>query len=194
MSAQAGHQGAEAGALRVHDPVPEGHGGVCRLLRPVDHVGPALPDERRRGNCCSGHHVADAPCSGDYEEHAILLCNYLLALGMEAWVALGRAIPEVSAAFGCRTMQSSQGATAYVLCRLNGTLLLWNAVKGESCPVTDYFCPLHHVCLARRRTRCQRHTTRSTQCSTTRTFGPTCSCTTSRSKCNSISTPAKVAV
>ena len=31
---------------------------------------------------------------GDEEEHAVLLCNYFLHIGQEAWVVLGRAIPE----------------------------------------------------------------------------------------------------
>jgi coiled-coil and C2 domain-containing protein 2A len=38
-------------------------------------------------------------CSGDYEEHAVLLCNYFLSLGVDAYVVLGKAIPEVGAAF-----------------------------------------------------------------------------------------------
>ena len=31
---------------------------------------------------------------GDEEEHAILLCNFLLFCGFKAWVVLGHAIPE----------------------------------------------------------------------------------------------------
>ena len=32
--------------------------------------------------------------AGDEEEHALLLCNYLLYCGWKAWVVLGHAIPE----------------------------------------------------------------------------------------------------
>ncbi len=32
--------------------------------------------------------------AGDEEEHALLLCNYLLHCGLEAWVVMGHAIPE----------------------------------------------------------------------------------------------------
>ena len=32
--------------------------------------------------------------AGDEEEHAILLCNYFLHCGLEAWVLMGHAIPE----------------------------------------------------------------------------------------------------
>ncbi len=31
---------------------------------------------------------------GDEEEHAVLLCNFLLFCGFEAWVVLGHAVPE----------------------------------------------------------------------------------------------------
>ena len=39
--------------------------------------------------------------AGDEEEHAVLLCNYFLHLGLRAYLLMGNAIPE--------------GATAYVL-------------------------------------------------------------------------------
>lgn len=32
--------------------------------------------------------------SGDEEEHAVLLCNYFLFMGQQAWVVLGTGIPE----------------------------------------------------------------------------------------------------
>ncbi len=32
--------------------------------------------------------------AGDEEEHALLLCNYFLHCGLEAWVVMGHAIPE----------------------------------------------------------------------------------------------------
>ncbi len=31
---------------------------------------------------------------GDEEEHAVLLCNYFLYIGQDAWIILGHAIPE----------------------------------------------------------------------------------------------------
>lgn len=33
--------------------------------------------------------------AGDEEEHAVLLCNYLLSMGRKAWLIIGTAIPEV---------------------------------------------------------------------------------------------------
>ena len=100
--------------------------------------------------CMTCHYPAIVSCNillvGDYEEHAILLCNYMLSTGIEAWVVLGRAIPEVC--LRCRHLRAShlwQGSTAYVLSRIDNQLHLWNAVKGESFSVGDFFCPLQCV-------------------------------------------------
>ncbi len=38
-----------------------------------------------------------------------------------------------------------QGNTSYVLSRVEGLQLLWNAVTGESYEIFDYFCPLQKV-------------------------------------------------
>lgn len=69
--------------------------------------------------------------AGDQEEHAILLCNYMLALGVRAWVVLGQGIPE--------------GETAYVLTLREDEYLLWNPLAGCSYDPYDHFCPLTHV-------------------------------------------------
>ena len=42
-----------------------------------------------------------AMMAGDEEEHAVLLCNYFLHMGLQAYLLMGNAIPE--------------GVTAYVL-------------------------------------------------------------------------------
>lgn len=48
--------------------------------------------------------ISSVPCTlqqfldllaGDEEEHAVLLCNYFLAMGKKAWIVIGNAIPEV---------------------------------------------------------------------------------------------------
>lgn len=39
--------------------------------------------------------------AGDEEEHAVLLCNYFLALGKKAWLLIGNAVPEVSCTIVC---------------------------------------------------------------------------------------------
>ncbi|KAL3222939.1 hypothetical protein MRX96_049881, partial [Rhipicephalus microplus] len=72
--------------------------------------------------------------TGDEEEHALLLCNYFLHLGAEAYLLLGSGIPE--------------GQTAYVLTRnasRRRDVRIWNAVTGRSYSVTDSYGPLQSV-------------------------------------------------
>ncbi|XP_065666713.1 coiled-coil and C2 domain-containing protein 2A isoform X3 [Hydra vulgaris] len=66
--------------------------------------------------------------SGDEEEHAVLLCNYFLWLGLRAYLVLGSGVPE--------------GSTAYVLCEEMNTFCLWNASTGESYELQNTYCPL----------------------------------------------------
>uniref|UniRef100_A0A3B4FZB3 Coiled-coil and C2 domain containing 2A n=1 Tax=Pundamilia nyererei TaxID=303518 RepID=A0A3B4FZB3_9CICH len=74
-------------------------------------------------------------CSGDEEEHAVLLCNYFLSLGKKAWLIIGTAIPE--------------GPTAYVLTLEQNLYLIWNPCSGQFYGQYDTFCPLQAVgCLA----------------------------------------------
>ncbi|ORY45278.1 hypothetical protein BCR33DRAFT_716564 [Rhizoclosmatium globosum] len=79
-------------------------------------------------------------CAGDAAEHAILLCNYLLAKGgdnIEAYVVIGHGIPE--------------GRTAYVAMRgksatsANVEMTLMNAITGQSYSVRDPHLPLKVV-------------------------------------------------
>eukprot|EP01137_Pigoraptor_chileana_P026493 Opistho-2@7848 len=69
--------------------------------------------------------------AGDEEEHAILLCNYFLDLGLEAYVVVGNGIPE--------------GQTSYVLTKERGKYRLWNACTGVSYRQHDTNCPLLEV-------------------------------------------------
>ena len=75
-------------------------------------------------------------CAGDAEEHALLLCNMLLAKGKKAYVVLGNQLPE--------------GETAYVLTRDGGEVRLWDASRGvvynrESATHPLAACPLSAV-------------------------------------------------
>lgn len=45
--------------------------------------------------------------AGDEEEHALLLCNYFLHCGLEAWVLLGHAIPEGT--YTCTSHHANNG-------------------------------------------------------------------------------------
>ena len=55
---------------------------------------------------------------GDEEEHAVLLLNYFLHLGKEAYLVLGNAIPE--------------GNTAYVLTVESATAVSWTFLLLET--------------------------------------------------------------
>jgi len=71
--------------------------------------------------------------SGDWEEHAILLCNYFLSIKRErkAYVVLGTAIPD--------------GLSAYVLTDDDGVQILHNPCDGQTYAVSDQSCPLRDV-------------------------------------------------
>ena len=60
-----------------------------------------------------------------------MLCNYILALGIPAWVVVGKAIPE--------------GESAYVLANYDNEFWLWNAIKAECYNVSSFFCPMQSV-------------------------------------------------
>jgi coiled-coil and C2 domain-containing protein 2A len=75
---------------------------------------------------CSSQEFLDLG-AGDYEEHAVLLCNYFKYIdekkgkpNIESFIVLGKGIPE--------------GYTTYVLRRDKNTkhCELWNAIKGEA--------------------------------------------------------------
>ncbi|XP_074594810.1 coiled-coil and C2 domain containing 2A [Brevipalpus obovatus] len=70
---------------------------------------------------------------GDEEEHAILLCNFLLYLGKRAGVVLGLGIPE--------------GSTAYVIVwEFTGQEpSIWNPMTGEKFNIRDSYIPLHAI-------------------------------------------------
>jgi len=69
--------------------------------------------------------------AGDEEEHAVLLCNYFLWLGINAYLVLGNGIPE--------------GSTAYVYTMVGSTQTLWNASSGESYNISNVHCPFQQV-------------------------------------------------
>ncbi|XP_053161349.1 protein CC2D2B isoform X3 [Hemicordylus capensis] len=68
---------------------------------------------------------------GNKEEHAVLLCNYLLYIGKKAWVLLGTSVLE--------------GKVAYVATQENGEYFLWNPLNGQCYKQFDAFCPLQSV-------------------------------------------------
>ncbi|KAK6617101.1 hypothetical protein RUM43_014703 [Polyplax serrata] len=74
--------------------------------------------------------------SGDYEDHAILLCGYFLKMGFQAYLLLGSGIPH--------------GFMAYVLVKetigkATVKYFIWDPTNGQKYNVDDSFCPLQKV-------------------------------------------------
>ncbi|XP_035270947.1 coiled-coil and C2 domain-containing protein 2A isoform X2 [Anguilla anguilla] len=95
---------------------------------------PSLPDSVSFSGICDLWSTCDQFLSllaGDEEEHAVLLCNYFLAMGKKAWLIIGTAIPE--------------GPTAYVLTCQQSRLVIWNPSSGQCYGQYDTFCPLQAV-------------------------------------------------
>ncbi|CAD5113655.1 DgyrCDS2816 [Dimorphilus gyrociliatus] len=119
------------------DVVPEGSSKMeaMRLIAKFVSMIPFVPDSVVFPGMCD----IWATCEqfllmkeGDEEEHAVLLCNYFLSLGVTAYLVLGLAIPE--------------GPTAYVLTGESTKLdKLWNASTGEVWDVCDQRCALKRI-------------------------------------------------
>ncbi|KAJ8280040.1 hypothetical protein COCON_G00071060 [Conger conger] len=95
---------------------------------------PSLPDSVSFSGVCDLWSTCDQFLSllaGDEEEHAVLLCNYFLAMGKKAWLIIGTAIPE--------------GPTAYVLTSEQSRFVIWNPASGQYYGQYDTFCPLQSV-------------------------------------------------
>ncbi|KAJ7329422.1 hypothetical protein JRQ81_015596 [Phrynocephalus forsythii] len=95
---------------------------------------PFLPDAVSFSGICDIWSTSDQfldLLAGDEEEHAVLLCNYFLALGKQAWLLVGNAIPE--------------GPTAYVLTWEQKQYIIWNPTCGRFYGQYDAFCPLKSV-------------------------------------------------
>ncbi|XP_069833527.1 coiled-coil and C2 domain-containing protein 2A [Dendropsophus ebraccatus] len=95
---------------------------------------PFLPDNVSFAGICNLWSASDQfldLLAGDEEEHAVLLCNYFLAMGKKAWIVIGNAIPE--------------GPTTYVLTVEQNQYIIWNPSSGRFYGQYDTFCPLQSV-------------------------------------------------
>ncbi|XP_018423746.1 PREDICTED: coiled-coil and C2 domain-containing protein 2A [Nanorana parkeri] len=95
---------------------------------------PFLPDNVSFAGVCNLWSTSDQfldLLAGDEEEHAVLLCNYFLAMGKKAWLIIGNAIPE--------------GPTVYVLTLEQNQYIIWNPSNGCFYGQYDTFCPLQSV-------------------------------------------------
>lgn len=122
--------------VRPQNPPDDLRGSASQLLRFVSQV-PFLDDAAFDGGSLDVWNTSESFLelgAGDQEEHALLLCNYLLGIGKEAYVVLGSGIPE--------------GLTSYVLSIEGIDAVLYNACTGRSwtretlerCPLTSVGC------------------------------------------------------
>ncbi|XP_060135062.1 coiled-coil and C2 domain-containing protein 2A isoform X1 [Zootoca vivipara] len=117
--------------LRVHVDNPQ---ETSELVARYVALIPFLPDSVSFAGICDLWSTSDQfldLLAGDEEEHAVLLCNYFLALGKKAWLLIGSAIPE--------------GPTAYVLTWEQNQYVIWNPSCGRFYGQYDAFCPLQSV-------------------------------------------------
>uniref|UniRef100_A0A8C6VFN3 Coiled-coil and C2 domain containing 2A n=1 Tax=Naja naja TaxID=35670 RepID=A0A8C6VFN3_NAJNA len=113
--------------LRVHPDSPQ-------VLLSLLSLIPFLPNKVSFAGICVLWSTSDQfldLLAGDEEEHAVLLCNYFLALGKKAWLLIGNAVPE--------------GPTAYVLTWEQNQYVIWNPSRGHFYGQYDAFCPLKRV-------------------------------------------------
>ncbi|XP_069782123.1 coiled-coil and C2 domain-containing protein 2A isoform X4 [Narcine bancroftii] len=116
------------------DVFPNNSEATMELVARYVSLIPFLPDSVSFAEVCDLWCTSDQflnLLAGDEEEHAVLLCNYFLALGIKAWLMIGTAIPE--------------GPTAYVLSYDQNQYVIWNSTTGQCHGQFDAFCPLQSV-------------------------------------------------
>uniref|UniRef100_A0A670Y7I6 Coiled-coil and C2 domain containing 2A n=1 Tax=Pseudonaja textilis TaxID=8673 RepID=A0A670Y7I6_PSETE len=116
--------------LQVHPDSPQ---QTSELIARYVALIPFLPNKVFAGMCdlwSTSDQFLDL-LAGNEEEHAVLLCNYFLALGKKAWLLIGAAVPE--------------GSTAYVLTWEQNQYVIWNPSHGHFYGQYDAFCPLKRV-------------------------------------------------
>ncbi|XP_056589201.1 coiled-coil and C2 domain-containing protein 2A isoform X1 [Triplophysa dalaica] len=116
------------------DAFPNSPQDTMELVARYVSLIPSLPDSVSFAGVCDLWSTCDQflrLLAGDEEEHAVLLCNYFLFMGMKAWLIIGTAIPE--------------GPTAYVLTYEQSRYLIWNPSTGQHYGQYDIFCPLQTI-------------------------------------------------
>ncbi|XP_067845649.1 coiled-coil and C2 domain-containing protein 2A isoform X2 [Heptranchias perlo] len=116
------------------DAFPNNPEATTELVARYVSLMPFLPDNVSFAGICDLWCTSDQflnLLAGDEEEHAVLLCNYFLAMGKKAWLVIGTAIPE--------------GPTAYVLTYEQNQYVIWNSTTGKYYGQFDAFCPLQSV-------------------------------------------------
>ncbi|KAG8453520.1 hypothetical protein GDO86_000229 [Hymenochirus boettgeri] len=118
----------------ILDAHPNNNQAATELVARYVSLIPFLPDNVSFAGICNLWSTADQfleLLAGDEEEHAVLLCNYFLAMEKKAWLLIGSAIPE--------------GPTTYVLTLEQSQYIIWNPSTGRFYGQYDTFCPLQSV-------------------------------------------------
>lgn len=92
-------------------------------------------DEGQRDDIWFTSHEFLQMQQGDWEEHAILLCNFLLSKGKEAYVILGTSMPDGDSAFVLTKEQDRNKQVWYC----------WDPTTGTKFPHTQPDCPLKDI-------------------------------------------------
>ncbi|XP_069488037.1 coiled-coil and C2 domain-containing protein 2A isoform X2 [Ambystoma mexicanum] len=120
--------------LEILEACPNNAQATAELVARYVSLIPFLPDNVSFAGICNLWSTSDQfldLLAGDEEEHAVLLLNYFLSMGKQAWLIAGNAIPE--------------GPTFYVLSLEQNQYIIWNPSNGRYYGQYDTFCPLQSV-------------------------------------------------
>jgi coiled-coil and C2 domain-containing protein 2A len=140
--------------IRAQKP-PEGMESVQQLARYVSLI-PFIPNRTAfAADChiwCSSEQMLEIG-AGDATEHAILLCNFLLFKGLDAYVILGRGIPDGLMAYVLIKDESAPSHTSLNLQEKNEKKKPWSQqkflfvdpVSGSIYRIQDTHIPLKEI-------------------------------------------------
>uniref|UniRef100_UPI00398F39FB protein CC2D2B-like n=1 Tax=Pristiophorus japonicus TaxID=55135 RepID=UPI00398F39FB len=113
------------------DTFPENPEATFNLLARFVSLIPYLPDSLDFPDACKIWLTSQQFIHlilGGKEDHAVLLCNYLLYMKMNAFILIGTSIVE--------------GPTAYVITQEKTNTMIWNPETGECYEQFHAFCPM----------------------------------------------------
>uniref|UniRef100_A0A4W3JHN1 Coiled-coil and C2 domain containing 2B n=1 Tax=Callorhinchus milii TaxID=7868 RepID=A0A4W3JHN1_CALMI len=113
---------------------PKNSQATLRLIARFVSLIPFIPSSLKISNSCNIWLTSQQFLNlavGDEAEHAVLLCNYFLHMGMKAFIILGNSI--------------FAGATVNVITQEKTNTMIWNPETGECFEQFNAFCSLQTV-------------------------------------------------